>query len=84
MFDYHGKSALVTGAGNGIGKRLVEELSRQGASVTVGAVWKPFCSRVPATRQRLDLLLQVSDVDPSAAEEVVSFSCPGSGALSAR
>lgn len=84
QFDFTGKTAIVTGAGSGIGAAVAWELARSGAHVVVSDIDFAAAERV-ASEMRAEGLKAVpfaADVaDPSAAEQLVAFARQEGGAL---
>lgn len=53
MYDYKGKSALITGGGGGIGREIALTLARQGCNITVADIQRQGAEQVAAEiRQR--------------------------------
>ncbi len=59
--DLHGKGAIVTGAGHGIGRALAERLAAQGARVVVADVHETRAAKVAARIDGLALACDVGD-----------------------
>ena len=58
-FDFTGKTALVTGAGSGIGRAIAQELGASGATVVVSDLDDDACRTV------VDTITTNSSVGPS-------------------
>ena len=84
MFDFEGKTAIVTGAGSGIGEAIALELAASGAFVVVSDVDEDAANRVVATimdrgKKAVGFAADVSD--PDAVERMVKFAEAEGGAL---
>ncbi len=84
MFDFEGKTAIVTGAGSGIGEAIALELAASGAFVVVSDVDEHAANRVVATimdrgKRAAGFAADVSD--PDAVERMVKFAEAEGGAL---
>jgi len=84
MFDFAGKTALVTGAASGIGKAIAQELAASGATVIVSDLHEEACARVVAEIAETGgkALACAADVaDPAAMEAAVALAEAETGAL---
>lgn len=84
MFDFEGKTAIVTGAGSGIGEAIALELAASGAFVVVSDLDEAASNRVVATildrgGKAAGFAADVSD--PEAMERMVAFAESETGAL---
>ena len=84
MFDFDGKTAIVTGAGSGIGEAIALELAICGAFVVVSDLDKDATNRVVATildRGGKAAGFAADVADPDAADRMVAFAEAETGAL---
>lgn len=72
MIDYENTTALVTGAGSGIGKALAEALAARGASVVLADVNEAGVNEAAAGIGANALPIAVDLVDPQAALELIN------------
>ena len=84
MFDFTGKTAIVTGAGSGIGEAIALELAASGAFVVVSDLDEEAANRVVAMildrgGKAEGIAADVSD--PQAMERMVAFAEAETGAL---
>lgn len=84
MQDFTGQTALVTGAGSGIGQAIALELGAHGATVIVSDRDEHRCKQVVASildRGGKALPFAADVADPSAMEALVTFAEDQTGAL---
>jgi len=84
MFDFSGKTALVTGAASGIGEAIALELAACGAHVVVSDLDADACGRVVATildRGGKATAFAADVADPTAMEALVACAESETGAL---
>ena len=84
MFDFNDKTAIVTGAGSGIGEAIALELAASGAFVIVSDLDKDACAQVTASildkgGKAAPFAADVSDAN--AMEALVGFAEAETGAL---
>jgi len=84
MYDFTGQTALVTGAGSGIGTAIALELAAHGATVIVSDQSEQGCKQVSATildRGGKALSFAANVADAEAMEALVAFAEDQTGAL---
>ncbi|MCL1630189.1 MULTISPECIES: SDR family NAD(P)-dependent oxidoreductase [Roseinatronobacter] len=84
MYDFTGQTALVTGAGSGIGTAIALELAAHGATVIVSDQSEQGCKQVSATildRGGKALPFAADVADAEAMQALVAFAEDKTGAL---
>ncbi|WP_071795032.1 SDR family NAD(P)-dependent oxidoreductase [Natronohydrobacter thiooxidans] len=84
MFDFSGKTAIVTGAASGIGEAIALELAASGAHVIVSDLDADHCDQVVATildRGGKATAFAADVADPAAMEALVACAESETGAL---
>jgi len=84
MFDFAGKTAIVTGAASGIGEAIALELAASGAFVIVSDLSAEGCAGPVATildRGGKAAAFAADVADPAAMEALVAFAEAETGAL---
>lgn len=84
MFDFAGKTAIVTGAASGIGEAIALELAASGAHVVVSDLDAAHCEQVVATildRGGKATAFAADVADPAAMEALVAQAESETGAL---
>ena len=84
MFDFKGKTAIVTGAASGIGEAIALELAASGAFVIVSDLTEESCANPVATildRGGKAAAFAADVADPEAMKALVDFAEAQTGAL---
>jgi NAD(P)-dependent dehydrogenase (short-subunit alcohol dehydrogenase family) len=84
MFDFKGKTAIVTGAGSGIGEAVSLELAASGAFVVLSDISEESCASPVATildRGGKAAAFAADVADPEAMKALVAFAEEQTGAL---
>lgn len=84
MFDFKGKTAIVTGAGSGIGEAVALELAASGAFVVLSDISEESCASPVATildRGGKAAAFAADVADPEAMKALVAFAEEQTGAL---
>ncbi|MDO6460142.1 SDR family NAD(P)-dependent oxidoreductase [Granulosicoccaceae sp. 1_MG-2023] len=84
MSNFSGKTALVTGAGSGIGEAVALRLAEQGAAVVVSDINKDAADKVVQKIKNSDgkaAAFAADTSDPKQMEAAVDFACTEFGAL---
>ena len=84
MFDFIGKTAIITGAASGIGEAIALELAASGAFVIVSDLKEENCAKTVATildRGGKAVPFAADVADPGSMEALVSYAETQTGAL---
>lgn len=83
-YDFDGKSVIVTGGGQGIGRACAEAFAANGASVVVNDIDAQRCAEVVAAIEQAGGKARacVADItDPARIDELVALACEQYGGL---
>ena len=73
MFDFNGKTVVVTGASGGMGSILCERLAAKGANLAVCSVDKEGLEKLAENLKKYDIKVVCELVDITNEEEVAAF-----------